>query len=44
MGAKNSDVLLLNLAEAALSRANWPTRVKTGREAFLVGDNVRNVL
>lgn len=44
MGAKGSDVLLVNLAEAALEKANWPTQVKTGREAFAVGDNVRNVL
>lgn len=44
MGAKGSDVLLVNLAEAALEKANWPTQVKTGREAFAVGNNVRNVL
>ncbi|KAK4204937.1 amidase signature domain protein [Triangularia verruculosa] len=44
MGAKGSDVLLLNLAEAVLKRAGWPTKVKTGREMFAVGDNVRNVL
>ncbi|KAK4213124.1 amidase signature domain protein [Rhypophila decipiens] len=44
MGAKGSDVLLLNLAEAALKKANWPTQVKTGREAFAIGNNARNVL
>ena len=44
MGAKGSDVMLLNLAEAVLESANWPTEVKTGREAFAIGDNVRNVL
>ena len=44
MGAKGSDVMLLNLAEAVLKSANWPTEVKTGREAFAIGDNVRNVL
>lgn len=37
MGAKGSDVLLVNLAEAALKKANWPTKVKTGREAFAIG-------
>ncbi|KAK0716702.1 putative amidase [Apiosordaria backusii] len=44
MGAKGSDVMLLNLAEAALKSANWPTEVKTGRKTFAIGDNVRNVL
>lgn len=44
MGAKGSDVLHVNLAEAALKKANWPTKVKTGREAFAIGNNVRNVL
>lgn len=29
---------------AALKKANWPTKVKTGREAFAIGNNVRNVL
>lgn len=43
MGAKGSDLMLLNLAEAALNNANWPTEVKTGREAFAIGNNVRNV-
>lgn len=44
MGAKGSDVMLINLAEAALKRANWPTAVKTGREAFGIGNNICNVL
>lgn len=44
MGAKGSDVMLINLAEAALKSAKWPTEVKTGREAFTIGDNVCNVL
>ena len=44
MGANGSDVMLINLAEAALKSAHWPTEVKTGREAFAIGDNVCNVL
>lgn len=44
MGAKSSDVLLINLAEAALEKVGWPTEVKTGRERFERGDNVRKVL
>ncbi|KAI0199400.1 putative amidase [Astrocystis sublimbata] len=44
MGARNSDVMLINLAEAALRSAGWPTTVMTGREAFERGDNVCNVL
>ncbi|KAI1129070.1 putative amidase [Nemania abortiva] len=44
MGAKGSDVMLINLADAALKSAKWPTEVKTGREAFVIGDNVCNVM
>ncbi|KAF2818873.1 amidase signature enzyme [Ophiobolus disseminans] len=44
MGAKGSDALLINLAEAVLEKAGWPTTVKTGREMFERGGNVRNVL
>ncbi|KAI0856904.1 putative amidase [Xylaria cubensis] len=44
MGAKGSDVMLINLAEAALRSGKWPTEVKTGREAFVVGNNVCNVM
>jgi len=44
MGAKGSDALLINFAEAVLKKAGWPTEVKTGREAFERGENVRNVL
>jgi hypothetical protein len=44
MGAKGSDALLINLAEAALIKADWPTEVKTGREMFERGENVRNTL
>ncbi|KAK0121858.1 hypothetical protein ONS95_010137 [Cadophora gregata] len=43
MGAKGSDLLLINLAEEALNSAGWPTQVKTGRETFDVGENIRNV-
>ncbi|CAD6441551.1 2b413a13-dc52-4ba4-a058-9d09563205e3 [Sclerotinia trifoliorum] len=44
MGAKDSDVMLINLAEAVLKNAEWPTEVQTGREAFEVGNNLCNVL
>lgn len=44
VGAHGSDLLLLNLAEAVLKSVGWLTEVKTGREAFAVGNNVRNVL
>ncbi|KAI1345868.1 hypothetical protein F5Y01DRAFT_322529 [Xylaria sp. FL0043] len=43
MGAKSSDLILINLAEEVLKAAKWPTDVKTGREAFETGDNVCNV-
>jgi hypothetical protein len=44
MGAKGSGVMLINLAEVALKSAKWPTDVKTGCEAFVIGDNIFNVL
>ncbi|MCJ1387004.1 hypothetical protein MMC17_010133 [Xylographa soralifera] len=43
VGAKGSDLMLFNLAKAALEKANWPTKVATGRYAFDLGDGVRNV-
>lgn len=43
MGAKGSDVLLINLAKSILDSAGWPSSVKTGREMFDIDDNVRNV-
>lgn len=36
--------MLLALAKNAFDKAGWPTSVKTGRYAFDLGDNVRNVL
>ncbi|EGX95643.1 amidase, putative [Cordyceps militaris CM01] len=39
MGAKGSDLMLINLAEAALKSAKWPTEVQTGRETFATGDD-----
>ncbi|CAG8981416.1 hypothetical protein HYALB_00013919 [Hymenoscyphus albidus] len=44
MGAKGSDVMLINLADSALRSANWPTQVKKGRQAFAVSEMVCNVL
>lgn len=43
VAAEFSDEMLLNLAEAALKKAGWPTEVQTGRFAFELGNNVRNV-
>ncbi|KAJ3493191.1 hypothetical protein NLG97_g4888 [Lecanicillium saksenae] len=34
MGAKGTDLMLINLAEAALKCAKWPTEVLTGRRDF----------
>jgi hypothetical protein len=44
MGSKGSGVFLINLAEAALKKAGWPTEVKTGCERFERGMHMRNVL
>jgi len=35
--------MLLNLANAALEQAGWPTRVLAGSRTFPTGDNIRNV-
>ncbi|KAI9642223.1 hypothetical protein NHQ30_009025 [Ciborinia camelliae] len=43
MGAKGSDVMLINLAEAVLKNTKWPTEVQTGRETFEVEKNFINV-
>ena len=37
-----SDLMLLNLANAALSQARWSTVVSTGRVSLRLGDNDRN--
>ena len=37
-----SDVMLINLAKAALESVSWPTEVQTGRLMFELGDGVRN--
>ncbi|KAK0629514.1 hypothetical protein B0T17DRAFT_506054 [Bombardia bombarda] len=42
VGARGTDVMLLQTAQAALSLAGWPTTVLTGRNMFRVGDNIRN--
>ena len=43
VGAKGSDLMLINLAKAALEAASWPTEVKTDRYMFELGENERNV-
>ena len=37
-----SDLMLINLAKAALESVNWPTEVQTGRLMFELGDGIRN--
>lgn len=44
VGAKRSDVMLINMAKAVLESAGWPTEVQIGRETFEVGKNLCNVL
>jgi len=42
-GASGSDLMIMNLAEAALNCSGWPTEVETGNLTFKLGDNDRNV-
>jgi len=37
-----TDLILLEIATAALQQAKWPIRVMTGELAFQVGENDRN--
>ena len=37
-----SDLMMINLAKAALESAGWPTEVQTGRLMFKLGDGIRN--
>ncbi|PMB66838.1 hypothetical protein BM221_007835 [Beauveria bassiana] len=39
IGANSSDLMLINLAEAALKSANWPIEVQTGRDTFATVDD-----
>ncbi|KAM3518755.1 hypothetical protein MY4038_010009 [Beauveria bassiana] len=39
IGANRSDLMLINLAEAALKSANWPIEVQTGRDTFATVDD-----
>lgn len=36
--------MLINLAEAALAKAQWPTEVKIGRYTFDLGEGPLNVV
>ncbi|KAK6527768.1 hypothetical protein TWF694_004748 [Orbilia ellipsospora] len=42
IGAKGSDLMLINLANMALTASSWPTSVQTGRYMWKVGPNIRN--
>lgn len=42
-GASGSDLMLINLIYDALTTQGWPTEVKTGRYAFRLGNNIRNI-
>ncbi|KAF2240819.1 putative amidase [Trematosphaeria pertusa] len=43
VGARGSDLMLINLAKAAFEAVSWPTTIATGRYMFSLGDNNRNV-
>jgi len=43
VGAKGSDLMLINLAKQAFEAASWPTTINTGRYMFPLDDNTRNV-
>lgn len=43
MGPVGSDIALVELAQKAYHLAQWRTRVDTGRLAFPLADNPRNV-
>lgn len=36
--------MLIKLANDALQKAGWPTKIQTGRFAFPLGENERNVV
>ncbi|KAK4141694.1 uncharacterized protein C8A04DRAFT_30681 [Dichotomopilus funicola] len=38
-----SDLMLIELARAALNKASWPTSIQTGRYMYPLGDDSRNV-
>lgn len=42
VGAKGSDLMIMNLANAVLESADWPTKVEIGRFMFALGGNERN--
>ncbi|CAF9916091.1 MAG: hypothetical protein HETSPECPRED_002755 [Heterodermia speciosa] len=42
LGARGSDLMLINLAKAALEWACWPTEVQTGPLMFELGEGVRH--
>jgi hypothetical protein len=44
LGAPGSDLMLINLAQAALVKAGIPTVVKTGRYVFELGRSVGNIV
>lgn len=42
LGAKGSELMLIDLARQAFSAAHWPTTIKAGRLMFEIGDNVQH--
>lgn len=38
-----SDLMLIKLAEAAFTKASWPTSIQTGRHMYPPANNTRNV-
>ncbi|KAJ5726210.1 uncharacterized protein N7483_007567 [Penicillium malachiteum] len=43
VGARGSDLMLINLARETLKHANWSDQLLTGRYTFKVGEGTRNV-
>ncbi|KAF5530149.1 amidase signature domain-containing protein [Fusarium mexicanum] len=43
IGAKGSDLMLIQLAAAAFKKAEWPTSIQTGRYMYPIAQNARNV-
>lgn len=44
IGAPGSDLMLINLAKAALEKAGIPTEVETGRYTFKLGESAGNIV
>ena len=42
LSRSGSDLMLINLAKAALESVKWPTEVQTGRFMFELGEGIRH--